>query len=105
MKLGILKWNFYLTVILLILAGDIKIKSLEESLFSELQVKSTHIEIDSNVNVVIDEEGKEESFIVMSGKLNPIEKTEEKIRTIKAEAKQGTVKLEKKDWFSSLKLS
>ncbi|KAL9978602.1 hypothetical protein ACROYT_G016138 [Oculina patagonica] len=85
--------------------GDISIKSLEESLCSELQVKSTSIEIDSNINVVIDQEDKQENFIVISGKLNPKEKTEAKTRTIKAEAKQGTVKLERKDWFSSLKFS
>ena len=68
-------------------------------------MKSTRIEVDSNVNVVIDKEDKEESCIVMSGKLNPEEKTDETTRTIKAEAELGTVKFEKKDWFSSLKLS
>ena len=41
----------------------------------------------------------------MSGKLNPQDKTDEETRTIKAEAKLGTVKIEKKDWFSSLKFS
>ncbi|XP_020601270.1 protein FAM185A-like [Orbicella faveolata] len=85
--------------------GDIHIKSLEESLYSELQVKSKHIDINSNVNVAIDKEEKGENFIVMSGKLNPEDKTDEETRTIKAEAKLGTVKIEKKDWFSSLKFS
>jgi len=96
---------FLLIFSLLFLAGDIHMKSLEESLSSELQVKSKHIDINSNVNVAIDKEGKEENFIVMSGKLNPKDKTDEETRTIKAEAKLGTVKIEKKDWFSSLKFS
>lgn len=78
---------------------------MEESLYSELQVKSKHIDVNSNVNVVIHEKDKEENFIVLSGILNPKEKTDEETRTIKAEAKLGTVKIEKKDWFSSLKFS
>lgn len=78
---------------------------MEESLYSELQVKSKHIDVNSNVNVVIHEKDKEENFIVLSGILNPKEKTDGETRTIKAEAKLGTVKIEKKDWFSSLKFS
>jgi len=68
-------------------------------------VKSKHLDINSNVNVAIDKEEKEEKFIVMSGTLNPKDKTDEETRTITAEAKLGTVKIEKKDWFSSLKFS
>lgn len=100
-----MKMTFVLSCSLLFLAGDIHIKSLEESLYSELQVKSKHIDINSNVNVAIDKEEKGENFIVMSGKLNPEDKTDEETRAIKAEAKLGTVKIEKKDWFSSLKVS
>ena len=55
--------------------------------------------------MAIDEEDKQENFFVMSGKLNPKEKVDKETRTIKAEAKLGTVKIEKKDWFSSLKFS
>lgn len=55
--------------------------------------------------MAIDKEEKEEKFIVMSGTLNPKDKTDEETRTITAEAKLGTVKIEKKDWFSSLKFS
>ena len=68
-------------------------------------MKSKHIDINSNVNMTIDEEEKEENFIVMSGKLNPKDKTDQETRTIRAEAKLGTVKIEKKDWLSSLKFS
>ena len=68
-------------------------------------MKSKHLDINSNVNVAIDKEEKEEKFIVMSGTLNPKDKTDEETRTITAEAKLGTVKIEKKDWFSSLKFS
>ena len=78
---------------------------MEESFSSELCVKSKHIHIDSNVNVVIEEEYKEENLTVMAGKLNPKDNENVEKRTIKAKAKLGTVKLEKKDWFSSLKLS
>lgn len=85
--------------------GDINIKSLEESLYSELQVKSKHIDINSDVNLTIDKEEKGENFIVMSGKLNPKDKMDQETRTISAEAKLGTVMIEKKDWFSSLKFS
>ena len=55
--------------------------------------------------MAIDEEEKGENFIVMSGKLNPKEEVDQEIRTIRAEAKLGTVKIEKKDWLSSLKFS
>ena len=89
----------------LFIAGDICIKSLEESLCSELQMKAAQIEIASNIKVVIDKEDKEQNVIVMAGKLNPEEKIEEKTRTIRAEANLGTVKFEKKEWFGSLKLS
>lgn len=41
----------------------------------------------------------------MTGELNKKDKKEEGVKTIKAEAKLGTVKFEKEDWFSSLKLS
>lgn len=85
--------------------GDVNIKLLEESLYSELQVKSKHIDINSYVNLTINEEEKRENFIVMSGKLNPKDETDQETKTIKAEAKLGTVKVEKKDWFSSLKFS
>ena len=39
----------------------------------------------------------------MTGKLNPESEGEGKSRTITAEAKLGSVKFEKIDWFSSLK--
>ena len=68
-------------------------------------MKSKHIDINSNVNMAIDEEEKGENFIVMFGKLNPKDETDQETRTIRAEAKLGTVKIEKKDWFSSLKFS
>lgn len=99
-----LKW-LCIKLFTIILAGDINIKSLEESLYSELQVKSKHIDINSDVNLTIDKEEKGENFIVMSGKLNAKDETDRETRTIRAEAKLGTVKIEKKDWFSSLKFS
>ena len=68
-------------------------------------MKSKHIDINSNVNVTIDEEEKGENLIVMSGKHNHKDKTGQETRTIRAEAKLGTVKIDKKDWFSSLKFS
>lgn len=69
-------------------------------------MKSKHIDINSDVNVTIDEEEKGEiNFIVMSGKLNAKDETDQETRTIRAEAKLGTVKIEKKDWFSSMKFS
>ena len=71
----------------------------------ELQVKSKHIDINSNVNIAIDEDEKGDNFIVMSGKLNPKDKADQETRTIRAEAKLGTVKIEKKDWLSPLKFS
>jgi len=55
--------------------------------------------------VAIDKEDKQDNFFVISGKLNPKDKVDEETRTIKAEAKLGTVKIEKKDWFSSLKFN
>ena len=68
-------------------------------------MKSKHIDINSDVNLTIDKEEKGENFIVMSGKLNPKDKMDQETRTISAEAKLGTVMIEKKDWFSSLKFS
>ena len=68
-------------------------------------MKSKDVDINTNVNLAIDEEKRAENLIVMSGKLNPEDKTDEETRTIKAEAKLGTVKIEKKDWLSSLKFS
>lgn len=77
---------------------------MEESNSSELKVKSKSIDIDSNMNLVIDEEDKGENFTVMMGKLNPKKNHEQQTRIITAEAKLGFVKFEKNDWFSSLKL-
>ena len=68
-------------------------------------MKSNQIHVDSNINVVIEEERAEGNQIVMAGKLNKQDKKEEEIRTINAEAKLRTVKFEKEDSFSSLKLS
>ncbi|PFX14333.1 Protein FAM185A [Stylophora pistillata] len=85
--------------------GDITIKCLQESFSSEFLVKSNHIHVDSNINVVIDEERAEGNQTVMAGKLNKQDKGEEQIKMINAEAKLGTVKFEKEDWFTSLKLS
>jgi len=86
--------------------GNINIKTLEESVSSALSVKSKSIDIDSNVNLVISEEGKGENFAVLTGQINPKDKEEEEeqTRTITAEAKLGSVKFEKNDWFNSLKL-
>ena len=93
---------------LLFLTGNINIKTLEESVSSALSVKSKSIEIDSNVNLVISEEDKGENFTVLTGQINPKDKEEEQqqqqTRTITVEAKLGSVKFEKNDWFSSLKL-
>jgi len=91
---------------LLFLTGNINIKTLEESVSSALSVKSKSIDIDSNVNLVISEEGKGENFAVLTGQINPKDKEEEEeqTRTITAEAKLGSVKFEKNDWFNSLKL-
>lgn len=68
-------------------------------------MKSNHIHVDSNINVVIDEERAEGNQTVMAGKLNKQDKEEEQIKMINAEAKLGTVNFEKEDWFTSLKLS
>lgn len=68
-------------------------------------MRSKHIHVDSNIDVVIDKERAEGNFTVMTGELNKNDKKEEGVKTIKAEAKLGTVKFEKEDWFSSLKLS
>lgn len=90
---------------LLYLTGNINIKTLEESVSSALSVKSKSIDIDSNVNLVISEEGEGENFTVLTGQISPKEKEEEEqTRTITAEAKLGSVKFEKNDWFNSLKL-
>lgn len=68
-------------------------------------MRSKHIHVDSNIDVVIDKERAEGNFTVMTGELNKKDMKEEGVKTIKAEAKLGTVKFEKEDWFSSLKLS
>lgn len=68
-------------------------------------MRSKHIHVDSNIDVVIDKERAEGNFTVMTGELNKKAKKEEGVKMIKAEAKLGTVKFEKEDWFSSLKLS
>lgn len=68
-------------------------------------MRSKHIHVDSNIDVVIDKERAEGNFTVMTGELNKKDKKGEGVKTIKVEAKLGTVKFEKEDWFSSLKLS
>ena len=68
-------------------------------------MRSKHIHVDSNIDVVIDKERAEGNFTVMTGELNKKDKKEEGVKTIKAEAKLGAAKFEKEDWFSSLKLS
>lgn len=85
------------------LIGNICIKLLEESVSSDINVKSKDIGINSSVNLIVNEEDKGENFSVMTGKLNPESEGEGKSRTITAEAKLGSVKFEKIDWFSSLK--
>ena len=85
------------------LIGNICVKLLEESVSSDINVKSKDIGINSGVNLIVSEEDKGENFSVMTGKLNPESEGEGKSRTITAEAKLGSVKFEKIDWFSSLK--
>ena len=93
---GAFKIHFYLI-------GNICIKLLEESVSSDINVKSKEIGINSSVNLIVNEEDKGENFSVMTGKLNPESEGEGNSRTITAEAKLGSVKFEKIDWFSSLK--
>lgn len=76
---------------------------LEESVSSDINVKSNDMEINSSVNLIVSDEDKGENFAVITGKLNPEAERGEKTRTITAEAKLGSVKFEKIDWFSSLK--
>ena len=85
------------------LIGNICIKILEESVSSDINVKSKDMDINSSVNLIVSGEDKGENFTVMTGKLNPEAQRGEKTRTISAEAKLGSVKFEKIDWFSSLK--
>ena len=85
------------------LIGNICIKLLEESVLSDINVKSKDMEINSSVNLIVSDEDKGENFTVITGKLNPEAERGEKTRTITAEAKLGSVKFEKIDWFSSLK--
>lgn len=85
------------------LIGNICIKLLEDSASSDINVKSKEIGINSSVNLIVNEEDKGENFSVMTGKLNPESEGEGNSRTITAEAKLGSVKFEKIDWFSSLK--
>ena len=77
---------------------------LEKSISSDLKLKSKSIDIDSNVNLVVNEEDKGENFTVMKGKLNPKQEEQEQAGTITAEAKLGFMKIEQNNWFSSLKL-
>ena len=90
------KVNFYLT-------GNVCIKMLGESVSSDINVKSKDMDINSSVNLIVSDEDKGENFTVMMGKLNPEAERGEKTKTITAEAKLGSVKFEKIDWFSSLK--
>ena len=77
---------------------------MQESVSSELFIKAKTVSINSNVNVVVDEEDKGSNFTVMTGRLNPKENAQEGKKTVKLEAKLGHVKLEKRDWLSTLKL-
>ena len=85
------------------LVGNICIKMLEESVSSDINVKSKDVDINSSVNLIVSDEDKGENFTVMTGKLNPEAQRGGKTTTITAEAKLGSVKFEKIDWFSSLK--
>ena len=85
------------------LIGNICVKLLEESVSSDIKVKSKDIGINSSVNLIVNEEDKGENFSVVTGKLNPESEGEGKSRTITVDAKLGSVKFEKIDWFSSLK--
>ena len=116
-----LKWDFFTDVHVgrlmacsiatvqfppIIFTENMIIKTLDESVSSALGVKSKSIDIDSNVNLVINEEDRGENFTVRIGEINPKDKEEEQqqTRTITAEAKLGSVKFEKNNWFNSLKL-
>lgn len=80
--------------------GNVSVKTLEESVFSKLKVKSKSINIDPSLNLVKTEEDAGENFIVLTAQFNPKQDEQEQTRTITAEAKLGSVKLEKNDWFS-----
>ena len=73
---------------------------MEESVSSKLKVKSKSINIDPSLNLVKTEEDAGENFIVLTAQFNPKQDEQEQTRTITAEAKLGSVKLEKNDWFS-----
>lgn len=85
--------------------GNISVKILEESVSSELKVKSESVNIDSKLNFVKTEEDVGQNFIVMTAELNPKKDMDGQLRTITAEAKLGSVKFQKIDWLSSLKLN
>ena len=87
----------------IIFTENIIIKKLDESVSSAFGVKSKSIDIDSSVNLVINEEDRGENFTVRIGEINPNDKEEEQqqTRTITAEAKLGSMKFEKSDWFNS----
>ena len=88
-----LKWDFFTDVHVgrliaysiaivqfptIIFTGNISIKSSEESVFLQLlDEKSKSIDIDSNVNLVINEEDRGENFTVRIGEINPKDKEEE----------------------------
>ena len=69
-------------------------------------MKSGSVNIDSNLNLVKTEEDIGQNFIVMTAELNPKKDMDDgQLRTITAEAKLGSVKFQKIDWLSSLKLN
>ena len=61
----------------IIFTENIFIKKLDESVSSAFGVKSKSIDIDSNVNLVINEEDRGENFTVRIGEINPKDKEEE----------------------------
>ena len=61
----------------IIFTENIIIKKLDESVSSAFGVKSKSIDIDSNVNLVINEEDRGENFTVRIGEINPKDKEEE----------------------------
>lgn len=87
------------------LIGNISVKIMEESVSSELKVKSESVNIDSKLNFVKSEEDVGQNFIVMTAELNPTKDMDGQLRTIFAEAKLGSVTFQKIDWLSSLKLN
>lgn len=92
-------------VVLKLREGNISVKIMEESVSSELKVKSESVNIDSKLNFVKTEEDVGQNFIVMTAELNPTKDMEGQLRTIFAEAKLGSVTFQKIDWLSSLKLN